>query len=434
MADLNEQESEFSKLLRQAPLDDAPRPEHREALRLRVLSALDEAARVGPVRAGWNHLNIQGREIMRRPIPRLVAVAAASLLITAGWMLFPGHQSVAQAFNRIAHSITAATTARFQMEVQIEGQPKQKFQAYYMAPGRFRQEIGAIVNVSDFNAGKSITWMTNIKKATVMNRKPGKDRAGDKNQPSENFFEQLRELLSQKPDAAGPDYQALGEKEINGRRATGFRLVTPVYTTTLWGDPDSGAPVLVDAKFNGTPPAEVTISNFEINPALDPTLFDLKPPAGYQVQSLDVDGSKPGERDLIDGLRTFAELSGGDFPDELGLNPAGMGKLFAKLMEGKVARAGQKPSDAEMQKMMKDAMTIGRGFGFAIKLPASADAHYAGKGVKRDTPDRAIFWYKPEGATKYRVLYADLSIKDAGAAPTIAGAERIGGTSQQGNR
>ena len=33
--------------------------------------------------------------------------------------------------------------------------------------------------------------------------------------------------------------------------------------------------------------------------------------------------------------------------------------------------------------------------------------------MKLDTPDRPIFWYKPTGADKYRVIYADLSVKEA---------------------
>jgi hypothetical protein len=32
--------------------------------------------------------------------------------------------------------------------------------------------------------------------------------------------------------------------------------------------------------------------------------------------------------------------------------------------------------------------------------------------VKLGTPNRPIFWYKPTGAEKYRVVYADLSVKE----------------------
>jgi hypothetical protein len=57
-------------------------------------------------------------------------------------------------------------------------------------------------------------------------------------------------------------------------------------------------------------------------------------------------------------------------------------------------------------------MKCGRGLGFLRDLKPENDSHYAGKDVKLDTPDRPIFWYKPTGAEKYRVIYADLSVKD----------------------
>ena len=66
-------------------------------------------------------------------------------------------------------------------------------------------------------------------------------------------------------------------------------------------------------------------------------------------------------------------------------------------------------------------MTIGRGFMFAMELPEAADAHYAGRGVELDQPDRPIFWYKPEGAKAYRVIYADLSVKEAEPRPRLPG-------------
>jgi hypothetical protein len=86
---------------------------------------------------------------------------------------------------------------------------------------------------------------------------------------------------------------------------------------------------------------------------------------------------------------------------------------------------GKAPSDEETTELMKQSVTIGRGVQFVLQLPASADAHYAGKGVKRDAKDTPIFWYKSEGAKKYRVIYANLSIHDADTAPQVAGAVRI---------
>lgn len=53
-----------------------------------------------------------------------------------------------------------------------------------------------------------------------------------------------------------------------------------------------------------------------------------------------------------------------------------------------------------------------QGVMFYMTLKPENDAHYVGKDVKLGTPDRAIFWYKPTGSEKYRVIYADLSVKE----------------------
>ena len=61
-----------------------------------------------------------------------------------------------------------------------------------------------------------------------------------------------------------------------------------------------------------------------------------------------------------------------------------------------------------MQKRMQ-------GITFYTMLKPENDPHYVGGGVKLGTPDRPILWYKPTGAEKYRVIYADLSVKEMGA-------------------
>ncbi len=53
-----------------------------------------------------------------------------------------------------------------------------------------------------------------------------------------------------------------------------------------------------------------------------------------------------------------------------------------------------------------------RGMTFYIRLKPKNDPHYIGGGVKLGTPDCPILWYKPTDAEKYRVIYADLSVKD----------------------
>jgi outer membrane lipoprotein-sorting protein len=437
MSELDEQESEFSRLLRDVPFNDAARNEHRDALRERALVMFDSAT-VSDKRPGWKRIWNQGREIMRRPIPRMIVVAAACLVVAGVWLFVPGRQTSAQAFNKLAETLMTAKTARFEMHVKIEkvdlnvgGKEMnpfgtvgdQKFEAYYRAPGRFRQELPAlgIVNITDLSADKMVmvTLMPAAKRMMVVNLK-GKLQ----NDKFVSQFDRLRELLSKSEEGKEGQYERLGEKEIDGHRAVGFQYDSHSAKVTLWGDPVTALPVRIESVWSGIPRTEVTMSHFEVNVDLKDSLFDVTPPAGYKVQSLDVDVAKPSEEGLIKALRTASEVGGGEFPDSMDM--MGMMKIIMKAGLKSGRKGGKPPSDEAVQQLMQKSATMGVGFQFALDLPDSADAHYAGKGIKQGTANRPIFWYKPDGASKYRVIFADLSAKDQEQAPQVPGAQRIG--------
>jgi outer membrane lipoprotein-sorting protein len=415
MADLHEHESEFSRLLRQVPCDDVPRPEHADALREQALAAFDRAAASPAAIVSWKHALNQGRELMRRPIPRLIAFCAACATIAAVWLLVPGQQSTAQAFNTFANAVIAAKTAKFEMEVNIEGQPKQKCQAYFLSPGRYRQEFPAgIVNVMDMRAGKIVNLAAEQKKAFIMNFK-----GAPKDGKSHDHFERLQRLLSKTRDSKDDQFEELGTRKIDGQQATGFRIDTPAETVTMWGDPASGLPVRIETVYSGIPRTEVAMTNFVFNVDVKESLFDTTPPADYKVQSFDVDLATPVEADLVQAFRTCLEFNNGVFPDSL--DTTGISQLIIKHIAGR----GKAPTDDEMQQLMKQSIAIGRGFQFALSLPESAEVHYAGKEVKQDAKDRPVFWYKPAETKPYRVIYADLSVKDTDRTPQVEGAKRL---------
>ena len=102
---------------------------------------------------------------------------------------------------------------------------------------------------------------------------------------------------------------------------------------------------------------------------LDESLFSIEPPAGYTVQTVQVDASQPMEKDLITLLRQYSTLMNNALPE--------------------------------------------------------ADAHYAGKGVSLGAPGTPIFWYRPKDAKKYRVIYADLSVREADTPPDVSKAQPV---------
>jgi len=416
MSDFNESESEFSRLLRDAPFDDTGRPAHRDRLREQVLFQFDAAARPMSTSNRWKLAYRTGRDFMRRPVPRLIAFTTASVVIALAWLFVPGHQPVAFGFNGLADAVITAKTAKFHMEVKIEGQPRQSFQAYYLSPGKFRQELGNSVNITDLEVNRIVNIIPDQKKVVVMNVKGEPEE-----QRSNNYFERLRDLLAEQKNSKSDEYERLGEKEIDGKRAVGFRIASPAAVVTLWGDPKTGLPIRIDNDWSGLPASKVSMTDFEVNVELNEKLFDLTPPAGFKVQTFEIDGSKPTEKDLIAALKSCAELSEGEFPASLDTQ----GVMAIVMKQAMKAKTGNSISEEAFEGLMKQSLKIGRGIGYALQLPDSADGHYAGKGVKLGDKERPIFWFKPEEKASYRVVYGDLSVRDAEKAPEVKDAQLI---------
>ena len=64
-------------------------------------------------------------------------------------------------------------------------------------------------------------------------------------------------------------------------------------------------------------------SDFAFNVDLDESLFSIEPPAGYTVQTVQVDASQPMEKDLITLLRQYSTLMNNAFPETLELIACG---------------------------------------------------------------------------------------------------------------
>jgi outer membrane lipoprotein-sorting protein len=403
---------DFEHRLRALPADDVPRQEHREILRDHALAAFDRAVEMRSQPATGPRILSWGRDIMKRPVSKYLA--AACVLAALVWFLAPG-SSAAAAFTKIVNAVVSAKSARFQAEVTIDGQPRQTAKVAFLAPAKYRMEFGTMVSISDFENAKMLTLLPDQKKAVVFNLKnaPNDPAALDKY----SHFERLRQLLREQQVRQVP-YERLGEQTIDGQKAVGFRFDYPIGTLTMWGDPTTGNPVRIENVYSGVPKTVVVMTHFEMNAQVDAELFTTNVPAGFTAQSFDIDASKAQESDLIESLRLCAELSGGDFPDSLDT------QSVVKLMMGAMLKdKKEEPSDTD--RLMKQAMQIGRGFQFALSLPAGAQPHYAGKGIKKDTADRPIFWYLPDGSQRWRVVDATLNVHDADAAPQVDGAVPI---------
>jgi outer membrane lipoprotein-sorting protein len=87
-------------------------------------------------------------------------------------------------------------------------------------------------------------------------------------------------------------------------------------------------------------------------------------------------------------------------------------KKSSEAMKAMTTLAAKMSSKVMMPYMVKKEQKYTQGVMFFEMLTPANDSHYVGGGVKLDTPDQPIFWYKPTGAETYRVIYADLSVKE----------------------
>jgi outer membrane lipoprotein-sorting protein len=366
----------------EAALRDAPAPPgpSDEAL-ARTLAAL-AAAEVRPNRSAPR----------RRTMSRILQLAAAVLVAGAGLgYLAYRLAEPSVAFADVAKKIQEAETFTCQMTMKTPDL-KEPMAMRYLARGtgqmRFERPDGG-ATVMDSRQMKILATDPKTKTAVLMEFK--KDGKGPETGPV-NLVEELRKL-------ADKDGKPAGKKKIGDVEAQGFRVTEGGQEITVWADPRTKDPLEIEGRTNfGGQPAEFTMTDFRLNPKLGDELFKLEAPEGYKLVKFEAEDLKP-EEDLIRLLRAYAAKKDGQFPKRLddwkGLAEAVMGD--------------KKANPVDDPEVMKFAMSMGRLSAYSMSLEGFG---YKGEGVKLGDADKIVFWYKPKGADKYRVVFGDLKTGD----------------------
>jgi outer membrane lipoprotein-sorting protein len=403
--------SNLESLLTRLPAPPPASAEFQNELRSRVLDEYDHSFNSPPVEIVWRRTIHKGVVIMSHPISRAIAAVAATVLVII-WLTVPG-QSIA--LGDLLEPIINAKSAKFKMTTKNDVQPEEfKATGYFRAPNRFRNEfttpkLSQMVTIADFDRSRMMTLIPDKKEAMIFELK---NMPADSKSPTNNFFNNLRATLADYRDNKRGWLEELPEKYLDGRRAFGFRLTTTGMVQTIWGDAATGQLIQVEATYNGPPKSEVVMTDFEFDVPLDESLFSLDVPAGYKTTSIPIDASPATEQDFLASLRRLIDATDGEFP--LSLDTPGIAKAMAKLLK-----------NTPSKEQMTEGGKIARGLTFVMILPPNADAHYAGKGLKREGPKSVLFWYKPVESKQYCVIWSDLSTTDAETAPEVPGAIRL---------
>ena len=360
---------------------------------------------------------------MKRFCKLSVAASVCAALGFAFFWIEVGGNSTNIAFAQVADALDHVRSATFDTTLEVPEQKSPlKSKGMFLTPSHERIEnfAGSSQNgvlivdsilILDGQAGKRLELHPGRKAAVLF----------DDKEKGPSLFEQMRRIVRQGIGRSGEKAQPLGRKVIDGREAVGFRTRDNIGEMTLWADPQTARPVRVEMETQRTRYANgrfamsachYMMNNFKYDVDLEPSLFRLDPPAGYALQH--VNTPVPVEGDLIYTLRLVAEHGNGNFPAVIGMNGE-VGKAVQAALQPEMDKstAAHGKNSPELLKLWSALIHKPLlGIDFFIAMKAENDSHYVGGGVKLGTPDRPIFWYKPTGAAKYRVIYADLSVKE----------------------
>ncbi|MCP3960454.1 MAG: hypothetical protein GY719_21630 [bacterium] len=390
-----------------------------EALREQLMDALPEA----PPRPRA----AEPRDRRRRwtsglaPLPRRTAWAmAAAAAVAAAAFLFVGHgESVA--FGQVARHFQNVETIVCHMTRTITGNDRP-----FEVDGRlyFSADHGSLATfyVEGLNvltvwapAGGPLVRVNHGRRPTysVIQMSDDDPDAPWRKGPGGH----LKGLRSLTEDAGVP----LAERLFDGRQVQGFEipgdklgLEDPTASAEIWVEKATGLPVSYTLTAAWPVPGQrvvETFDRFEWNTPLPAAIFEPSIPEGYT--QVDLDMPPADEEALVRGLRVFAELSGGSYPESLASYPESLSQVRVnkELETILVERYGGDdfdPSSPLYEEALQKIVTVGNACRFYSDLvKGGREPEYFGAGVRAGDAESVLLeWRLDDGGT--RVIYGDL--------------------------
>ena len=340
-------------------------------------------------------LNIR-RIIMKSKITKVAAAAVIIFAVLIGIHSFTGGTPT---FADVIEPILKARTVIF--DFQIGKEEDSPVMHEIVVGTRIRRTISnlpGMTQIIDMETGKMLA-LNDVDKTAVY-----VDIKGKLQEMTRGYIEFVREVLMELKDS--PDVKELGEQVIDGQKAIGFSgRGNNNQELKIWADPKTAVPIRVELRLGRE--FFVVLKNFKFDEHVDESQVSMKVPEGYKLEETEIiDFTKGTEEDFIESLRIWAKLLlDGEFPEVVGTEQY---MKTMPLLGEKLVQSGL--SDEEVGK--KVGIIFPRAMFFLQTLEIDGKYTYAGKGVKLGDADKAIFWYRPKGAEKHRVIYGDLSVKD----------------------
>ncbi|MGB2863134.1 MAG: hypothetical protein WBC05_07390 [Sedimentisphaerales bacterium] len=390
-------EADFEKVVGRLNIDSEPNPAHREKLRRQMLSVFNQAGQEPATRIIV--FRTLRRIIMKSNITKFAAAAVIIIAVVAG-IHFLGGLTEGVAWADVVRPILTARTVVFNV-IMAEGENVPITRVMNMGTQRFRSEVLSpdgktvqVIAIVDFTTSRILQLIPKQKTAVLIDLK-------DLPEKPENVLEEMRNIITDLQNDPDFSVESLGEKEIDGRIAKGFRATGPDEKLTIWADPQTALPIRMEQKWRQM---QFACTDFQFDIEMDESLFSMEIPEGYSaLPTAEVSIAGSTEQNLIEGLRIYAEIIlDGVFPKEF------IGKEYVN----DVKKSREKFVQMSEKQRLDLALKLQRGYIFIQLLKAENDWHYVGKDVKLGDGDSPVCWYKPTGSQTYRVIYGNLMVKD----------------------
>jgi outer membrane lipoprotein-sorting protein len=328
------------------------------------------------------------KEKIMRILKRFTPAAAACIVVgivavVAFFMLWDGAATIAWA--DVQAAMERARTVCYKLTLTQGRSPSVSWDVMFKEPGLMRQERPEAILIFNYETGHGLFLAPEAKTAVsgLISEMP-------KPFSPEDWVGYLRKIIGSE------QAEELGEKEIQGRRAKGWRIARrrkQINVITVWADAETAELVEVELEADQ---AKAVMSEFEFDKELDESLFSLEPPDDYELHTYgEMKASDPSVEDVAELLRFWAKGNGNVFPNNLNA-----------WEFSKAAKEFDWASEVDPE-ALSDA--ISRAFAFlGMKFPWT----YAGKGVKLGEAETPVFRFKPKRSRTYKVIYGDLHIED----------------------
>ena len=365
------------------------------------------------------------------------AIAATVILLAGLWVLTPQKRAFAKTFEAIQQAKTISWSIDWYDRLySVDGQRSwikraPRWERSYLAPNKWRDvryaDDGTVAHVAIEDTQTGEVLSLDMKKRTATLTKEPSGQFG-----SSGPFASIESILR------GESLVFHGQHTIDGRPANVFRHHRELrdgngesmeiwidaqskrllkYTTTpgsVYFDPETvpDRNNVAEEKFSKGTIAGVVKRDIVFDAQLDPSLFSLTPPAGFER----VDPPPRvlvSEELMIQWLGLSAAANGGVFLElERGFNMKWHNVIANKPKQDRT-EAEQKYMEVAYKHILDGNMVPIEKFYETFTEPNSF--RYLGQAGKLGDKDRLVCFYKLKSTGHYRAVYGDLSVKDISA-------------------